>query len=699
MEEDELVHEPNNMNGFALHMNPQPERNMNWWLIEDDDDDELEEDVFDDNFHVRESSSTGAILAGNDWIHTPGLMGCNLESVHRGVKRLDRQMFNRYSTKIRMAKKFKADDLRINRHEYDITALDATVRENRSDYFKIMKFVEGLSKQFNELKEQCCRVKRLIRWEACVRKRIPEGLRFQKEPSEPPIHPAFAPRSDDPYVMARDAAITARDNDGDDTTAPTDSQPCKLRGSLRDLQIMPPKGTSATAIQKLVVDKVPEALVANLATRNNINVAGELGGSGGQGEVPPSRECTFVGFMKCGPTQYHVPNEKKKVELYIKGLLENIKGKQLPLIPREDQLQTVIVEYCVTLDNARQSATGMERGVIGQMTVENEHGYWCEHSTNQDLFLVWRQKPYSKSVSKANKSKRCFKRLHLNLVNHFFEIDLMPMELGAFDVITGMDWLVERDFVIVCGKKVVHISVKNKMLVVKGNSGVSRLKVISCIKARKYIEKGCQLFLAQVTEKEPTKRRLEDVPLIRDFPEVFLDDLSGLSLPRQVEFRIELVPGSASVARGSSVLFVKKKDGTFRMCIDYHKLNKLTVKNRYPLPKIDDLFDQLQGSCMYSKINLRFGYHQLRIREEDILITAFQIRYGHYEFQVMPFGLTNAPTVFIDLMKRVCNVTPPRSTHRGIPLGMLLHSSYTQVTENELKREVLIKLAHSFKIS
>nr|GEW10780.1 hypothetical protein [Tanacetum cinerariifolium] len=246
----------------------------------------------------------------------------------------------------------------------------------------------------------------------------------------------------------------------------------------------------------------------------------------------------------------------------------------------------------------------------------------------------------------------------INLVNHLFKIDLMLIELGAFDVI-----------------------------IVKGNRGASRLKVISCIKARKYIEKGSQLFVAHVTERGPQEKWLEDVPVIRDFLEVFPNDLPGLPPPRQVEFRIDLVPGAAPVARapyrlapsemkelaeklqdlsekgfirpssspwGAPMQFVKKKDGSFRMCIDYRELNKLTVKNRYPLLRIDDLFNQLQGSSVYLKNGLRTGYHQLRIREEDIPITAFRTRYGHYEFQVMPFGLTNAPAVFMDLMNRVC---------------------------------------------
>ncbi|GJZ86994.1 putative reverse transcriptase domain-containing protein [Tanacetum coccineum] len=281
----------------------------------------------------------------------------------------------------------------------------------------------------------------------------------------------------------------------------------------------------------------------------------------------------------------------------------------------------------------------------------------------------------------------------LNLLNYPFNINLMPVELGSFDAIIGMDWLAKYQAIIVCAEKIVRIPWGNETLIVHGdgsNQGhEAHLHIISYSKTQEYMLKGCLVFLAHVTTKEvedkSEKKRLEDVPIVRDFPKVFPEDLSGLPPTRQVEFQIDLIPGVAPVARapyrlapsemkelseqlkelsdkgfirpssspwGAPVLFVKKKDGSFRMCIDYRELNKLTVKNRYPLPRIDDLFDQLQGSSVYSKIDLRSGYHQLRVREEDIPKTAFRTRYGHYEFQVMPFGLTNAPAVFMDLMNR-----------------------------------------------
>nr|GEW36718.1 putative reverse transcriptase domain-containing protein [Tanacetum cinerariifolium] len=112
-------------------------------------------------------------------------------------------------------------------------------------------------------------------------------------------------------------------------------------------------------------------------------------------------------------------------------------------------------------------------------------------------------------------------------------------------------------------------------------------------------------------------------------------------------------PGNDTDVEGAKIIYSKKKDGSFWMCIDYCELNKLTMKNWYPLLRIDDLFDQLHGSSVYSKIDLRSGCHQLRVHDEDISKMTFRTRYGYYEFQVMPFGLTNAPTVFMDLMKRV----------------------------------------------
>ncbi|GJT74470.1 putative reverse transcriptase domain-containing protein [Tanacetum coccineum] len=235
----------------------------------------------------------------------------------------------------------------------------------------------------------------------------------------------------------------------------------------------------------------------------------------------------------------------------------------------------------------------------------------------------------------------------LGLLGHPFDIDLMPVELGSFDVIIGMDWLAKYHALIVCDEKVVRIPYGNEVLIIRGDNcdNGSKLNIISCTKTQKYIEKGCQVYLAQVTSKKAEdkseEKRLEDVPIVWEFPKVFTEDLPGLPPARQVKFQIDLVPGAAPVARapyrlapakmqelstqlqelfnkgfirpssspqGAPVLFVKKKDGSFRMCINYR-------------------------SRVYSKIDLRSGYHQLRVREEDVPKTAFRTHYGYYEFQ------------------------------------------------------------------
>ncbi|GKE39518.1 putative reverse transcriptase domain-containing protein [Tanacetum coccineum] len=214
----------------------------------------------------------------------------------------------------------------------------------------------------------------------------------------------------------------------------------------------------------------------------------------------------------------------------------------------------------------------------------------------------------------------------------------------GFNVVIGMDWLSKYHARIICDEKVVHIPIDGETLIIR----------------------------VQVMDNKSDERRLEDIPVVREFLEVFPEDLPYLPLVRKVEFQIDLIPGAAPVARAPyrlAPLEMQKLSNQLQELADrgfirpstspwgapvLFELNKFTVKNRYPLPRIDDLFDQLQGSSTYSKIDLRSCYHQLRVRDEDIPKTAFKTRYGHYEFQVMPFGLTNAPAVFMDLMNCVC---------------------------------------------
>ncbi|KAA0047130.1 reverse transcriptase [Cucumis melo var. makuwa] len=284
-------------------------------------------------------------------------------------------------------------------------------------------------------------------------------------------------------------------------------------------------------------------------------------------------------------------------------------------------------------------------------------------------------------------SKEKVKACQIEITGHVIEVTLLVLDMLDFDVILGMDWLAANHASIDCSRKEVTFNPPSMAsFKFKGGGSRSLPQIISAIRASKLLSQGTWGILASVMDTREVDVSLSSEPVVRDYPDVFPEELPGLPPHREVELAIELEPGTVPISRapyrmapaelkelkvqlqelldkgfirpsvspwGAPVLFVKKNDGLMRLCIDYRELNKVTVKNKYPLPRIDDLFDQLQGATVFSKIDLRSGYHQLRIKDGDVPKTTFRSRYGHYEFIVMSFGLTNAPTMFMDLMNRV----------------------------------------------
>nr|GEU74606.1 reverse transcriptase domain-containing protein [Tanacetum cinerariifolium] len=302
---------------------------------------------------------------------------------------------------------------------------------------------------------------------------------------------------------------------------------------------------------------------------------------------------------------------------------------------------------------------GLPQSIEGNVTASKPQTQ--EEAINIAQRLMDQGRAYMLRDRNAYQDPNVVTGLYFNLVKPTFKINLMLIKLVSFDVVISMDWLSKYHAKIICDEKVVHIPIDGETLINRGDRSKTRLNLISYIKTKRYISRGCQVFLAQVMGKKSEDKRLEDIQVVREFPDVFTEDLLGLPLVYQVEFQIDLIPGAAPVARtpyilapsemqelsnqlqeladrgfirpgtlpwGARVLFVKKKDGSVRMCIDYQELNKLTVKNRYLLPMIDDIFDQLKGSSIYLKINLRSCFNQLRVRDEDIPKTAFRTSQG-----------------------------------------------------------------------
>ena len=271
----------------------------------------------------------------------------------------------------------------------------------------------------------------------------------------------------------------------------------------------------------------------------------------------------------------------------------------------------------------------------------------------------------------------------LEISGTLLTVDLRIMDMSEFDVILGMDWLIAYRVVIDCERRrVTSYTQDGTRVVFQGD----KHDILPQIVYKSRCQGQLAGWLASLTLEDEERPDLDLPRLVCEYVDVFPDVLTGLPPRRVVDFGIELHLGTSPISMsshrmapvelqelrvqlhelldkgfirpstspwGASVLFAKKKDKTLRLCIDYRQLNRVTIKNRYPLPRIDDLFDQLRGARAYSKIDLRTGYHQLRVREIDIPKTAFRTRYGHFEFTMMPFGLTNAPAAFMDLMHRV----------------------------------------------
>ncbi|GJT17308.1 putative reverse transcriptase domain-containing protein [Tanacetum coccineum] len=467
---------------------------------------------------------------------------------------------------------------------------------------------------------------------------------------------------------------------------------------MKLLIIMPPKSAPMTqaAIRRMIKESVDAAIAAERARQ--ANVRNDASGSGlvrGRDTAPAVCECTFAGFMKCNPAAF-----RGKELLNCEGGLRKLRVFSRSVnVPRTvNQMPWTEMKQLMTVEFYPIEEIQRMKHELWNLKVK-EYDIVAYTQRFNELALM-----FPRMVEPERVKVNAYIRWGLGRVGKFCEVgyrglmdniksDAMSEGRAGHTRNRCPKKVKQEEAGEVRGRAYAIKDAEPKGLVRLTSSsvwiGMSSTMPLSSVarKAHEVCRARFACCFGTDNEKKLKEKRMEDVPVICDFPKVFPEDLPGLPQPRQVEFRIDLVPGAAPVACapyrlalsemkelslqlqellekgfihpslspwGASVLFVKKKEGSYRICIDYRDLNKLTVKNRYPLPRIDDLFDQLHGSSVYSKIDLRSGYHQLHIKEEDIIITTFRTRYGHFEFQVMSIGLTNAPAVFMDLMNRVC---------------------------------------------
>jgi hypothetical protein len=295
------------------------------------------------------------------------------------------------------------------------------------------------------------------------------------------------------------------------------------------------------------------------------------------------------------------------------------------------------------------------------------HSFICNNCGTQiGLDLCPTQGSYMISTSGGKTtSNQMVRSVPIQLGSQVIKTDLVLLNLEGIDVILGTNWMTEHRVLLDISSRVIEIN--------SPHQGATTLY----LPQQEYLH-SCTYAITDI--------KVKDIPIVCEYPDIFSDDLPGMPRDRDIEFIIELQPGTAPISKrpyrmppnelaelkiqlqdlldkgfirpsaspwGCPTLFVKKKDNRLRLCVDYRPLNAVTIKNKYPLPRIDILFDQLPGAKVFSKIDLRSGYHQIKIKPCDIPKTAFSTRYGLYEYLVMSFGLTNAPAYFMYLMNSV----------------------------------------------